>query len=443
MARLEFAAEWQSTGSGSAEQREASAFLTVRVGDAVVTRNEDVWSKTVRDSVLVSTYPLAMWLASSWWRLNWEPLPKQGMRPDAHWRMAHEMGAANEGYVWPHVVFASDNEMMQIWSTVPEPTHEQSVRYMTAAQAAMPLEEFRSGVDKFIEAVLRRLSAVGLRESSLAQLWQLVQEDRTDKQASRYRRIEAALGYDPDEAPEALMRQAVALDAEMRGGSLAELAPVYGRFGEDASLDLLSEFREHPGLVGTPALPRVDAARPRAANEPPWMRAVAAARALREKVGAGEGRIDNGLLLGLLGLPEFDVAGTENPGRAGIGIPQQAGQVKFIPRKRHPVAKRFEYSRFIADLIQVQDAPQWLTSTDLSTSRQKFQRAFAAEFLCPFDQLTGFLEGDYSESGIEDAAAHFDVSERTVESMLANNGVIPSPWLSDYVQVRAPYPMGV
>jgi len=27
--------------------------------------------------------------------------------------------------------------------------------------------------------------------------------------------------------------------------------------------------------------------------------------------------------------------------------------------------------------------------------------------------------------------------------MLANNGVIPSPWLSDYVQVRAPYPMGV
>ncbi|OOW84281.1 hypothetical protein Xclt_09250 [Xanthomonas axonopodis pv. clitoriae] len=443
MARLEFAADWQSTGSGPVEQRETSAFLTVRVGDTVVTRNEDVWSKTVRDSVLVSTYPLAMWLASSWWRLNWEPLPKQGMRPDAYWRMAHEMGAANEGYVWPHVVFASDNEMMQIWSTVQEPTHEQSVRYMAAAQASMPLVDFRSGVDGFIEAVLRRLSAVGQPESALAQLWQLVQEDRADKQAASYRRIEAALGYDPDEAPEALMRQAQALDEEMGGGSLAELAPIYGRFGEDASLELLFELREHPGLLGTPALPRIDVALQGFANEPPWVRAVAAARRLREEVGVDDGRIDNELLLDLLGLPEFDLAGTEIPGRAGIGIPQQAGQVKFIPRKRHPLGKRFEYSRFIADLILVQDAPQWLTSTDLSTSRQKFQRAFAAEFLCPFDQLANFLEGDYSESGIEDAAAHFGVSERTVESMLANNGVIPSPWLSDYIQVRAPYLMGV
>lgn len=46
---------------------------------------------------------------------------------------------------------------------------------------------------------------------------------------------------------------------------------------------------------------------------------------MREEVGAGEGKIDNGLLLDLLGLSELDLAGAEIPGRAGIGIPQQAG----------------------------------------------------------------------------------------------------------------------
>jgi len=64
----------------------------------------------------------------------------------------------------------------------------------------------------------------------------------------------------------------------------------------------------------------------------------------------------------------------------------------------------------------------WLVTADLSTARQKFQRAFAAEFLCPIRSLIGFLDDDFSESAIEDAASHFSVSERTVESLLMNNG---------------------
>ncbi|MBI3154340.1 MAG: hypothetical protein HYZ20_02930 [Burkholderiales bacterium] len=58
------------------------------------------------------------------------------------------------------------------------------------------------------------------------------------------------------------------------------------------------------------------------------------------------------------------------------------------------------------------------------------------------DRLTGFLGGDCSAAGIEDAAAHFDVSERTVEALLANSGAIPASWVSDYTQTRPPYSMG-
>lgn len=435
--------EWQSAGAGPVEVRETSAFLTVRVGDTVVTKNEDVWSKTIRDSVLVSTYPLAMWLAASWWRLNWEPLPKQGLRPAADWRMAHEMGAANHGYVWPHIVFASDNEVMQVWTTAPEPSHEQSVRYLAECSVSMPLHAFEAGVDGFVDAVVRRLVAVGRGGSDLAQLWELVQADRNDPEASRYRRIEAALGYDPDECSPELMDQALSFDREMGRTALAELAPLYGKFGSEQSLAALGELRDQQGLMGAPKVPKLDV-KLSTAMEPPWVRAVAAARDLRQKVGIPEGKVRNGTLFDLLGLSAADSAGDVGvQGRSGLGIPQPAGRIKFIPRKRHPVSRRFELSRFIADLVQAEDASQWLASTDLSTSRQKFQRAFAAEFLCPIDSLTGFLEGDYSESAIEDAADHFDVSERTVESLLANNGLIQSPWMSDYIEVRPPYPLGV
>lgn len=446
MPRLRFAIDWQSTGNGPAEIRETSAFLTVHARDTILTRNEDLWSRTLRDSVLVSTYPLASWLAASWWRLNWEPLPKQAGRPDADWRMAHEMGAANQGYVWPHVVFASDNEVMQVWATAPRPSREQSLRYLSECAVAMPLEGFQAGVDEFIGAVVRRLAAVGQGGSDLAQLWELVQADRNDPQTARYRKIEAALGYDPDECPQALIEPALAFDREMGGSALTELAPLYGRFGSEPLPAMLAELREQPGLIGKPAVPDLELGRPRSAAEPPWVRAVAAAHALRERIGIDGGKVEDETLLDLLGLKRPDASDSPDAGvrrRAGVGVPEPAGRIKFMPRKRHPVARRFELSRFIADLVHIQGAPQWLTSTDLSTSRQKFQRAFAAEFLCPIDGLKAFLGGDYSESGIEEAAEYFAVSERTVESLLANHGLIQPSWAHGYGEVALPYALGV
>ena len=173
----------------------------------------------------VSAYPLALWLAASWRRLNWEPLPTRVL-PDADWRLAHEMGAANEGYVWPQIVFASDNEAMHVWSAPPTATHEQSVRYLASCSATMPPEGFRAGVDEFVSVVVSRLAAVGHRGSGLAQLWELVLADRQDEAALRYRQIEPALGFDPEEGPQALMREAMSLDREMGAASLSERAPL-------------------------------------------------------------------------------------------------------------------------------------------------------------------------------------------------------------------------
>jgi hypothetical protein len=117
---------------------------------------------------------------------------------------------------------------------------------------------------------------------------------------------------------------------------------------------------------------------------------------------------------------------------------------KPVLHAKHPIAKRFELARFIGDYILTGHTNgEWLTSTDLSTSRQKYQKAFAAEFLCPIAALREFLQEDYSESAIEDAVDHFQVSQMTVDSLLVNNRLIPSPSMLDYANARLPYQLNI
>lgn len=441
VSELIFGCEWLAAGCGTAMVRETTGQLTIRLGDVSLTQNEDTWSKTVRDSVLVSAYPLATWLAASWWRLSYEPLPRHGVSPLLDWRMSHEMGAANSGFVWPYVVLASDGDVVQIWALPSDSNSKQSVRYLTGLPAprAVPLESFQHAVDEFVGMVLNRLRSVGQPDTDLAGLWSLILEDRADSRAAKKRRIEAQMGYDPDECPDAVMAEALDLEKRLGTSTMSELAPVFGRRGDGAALGEISKLADVEGLRGKPdtLVSRVAEAY---AIEPPWQRAVEAARNLRARLGDDNGFMDDERLYGLFGLDAQAVSEWSPPSRhqVGLAVPTGRGGLKFVPRKRHPIAKRFEFSRFLGDYAN-SEVKGWLASTDLATSRQKFQRAFAAEFLCPIKSLDDFLSGDFSEPAIEEAASNFGVSEQTVESLLANNGYIAPR----FERGGLPYQLGV
>ncbi|MHB8254878.1 MAG: ImmA/IrrE family metallo-endopeptidase [Acidiferrobacter sp.] len=447
MTPFQFTCDWLTAGNDAPEIFHTTAMLGLRAGNVHLMQNEDVWSKTIRESVLVSAYPLAMWLASSWWRLYWEPLPAHGVRPATDWRMAHELSAANHGFVWPQVLFASDGEAMQIWSVASSSTSQQSVRYLNGLEmpTSIKLSDFERGVDDFISAVLNRLDAVGCRDTDLSRLWRLVQGDRADLPSAKHRRLEAVMGFEPDECPDALMDKALALEREMGVATLCELAPVYGK-ATQSPLAILEGVADSPGLSGAPTDPRPTQTAPSCLSAP-WLRTVAVAKEVRQALGNPGDLIENAKLLELLGLTASAVEQWLPPaGRsaAGIAIPGTKNQYKFMPRKKHPTSRRFELARFLGDyLLPERTQGSWLASTDLATSRQKYQRAFAAELLCPIAALQEFLQDDYSESAVEDAALHFQVSPTTVNSLLANNGLVSRPWLFDDVGARLPYPLGV
>ncbi|MCY4345838.1 MAG: hypothetical protein OXC17_03470, partial [Aestuariivita sp.] len=157
--------------------------------------------------------------------------------------------------------------------------------------------------------------------------------------------------------------------------------------------------------------------------------AVSAARELRAKLGETHGALKDRTLPDLLGLTE---AGLEEwrPNvrhKASIAGSDDEKKLNIILRKTHPIAKRFELARLVGDYARVKmdNAHSCLVAADLSTARQKYQRAFAAEFLCPIDSLVEYLDGDFSETALEDAANHFSVSEKTVEALLMNNRYLP------------------
>lgn len=425
MAELRINKQWMDASSGAPEIKATAARLDIQVDNICLTRNQDIWAETVRDDVFVSAYPLAMWFATSWWRLNYEPLPTQ--QPGHDWRMAHELGAANHGFVWPRVIFVPDGEAVHVWAGA-SMTPNQSVQYLQALETPkyVPLASFQQSIQHFVQSVLSRLDAKQISGTDLAQLWAILQEDLAEPKAVRRRKLEAGLGFDPEECPENILDSALEWESQIGEAALSELAPAISSSGSDLGLTILGELANTSGIIGTPTVSS-DTFEHKDQGAA-WEKAVHDAQALRRAIGNISDPISDESLHDLLGLSNAAVANWSVPvGRSpvAVAIPTQGHQVKFVPRRRNPVGRRFELARFLGDYLRPStDKSHWLASTDLRTSRQKYQRAFAAEFLCPIDELTSFLNGDFSSYAIDEAADKFKVSEQTVTSLLQNNGYI-------------------
>lgn len=433
MKGLSISHRWESALHGDPEVRDTSALLTIEVGEHVVTRNEDDWSRTIRDDVRLSVYPLALWLAGNWWRLRYEPLPLS--RPSPAWRMAHEMAAAGHGFVWPKVLFASDGETTHVWAAQTARSAVAPVRYLADAHEIMPVSAFERGVDAFVQSVLARLDAMGHRETLLHGLWIELAEERADQALQAGRRLEAMLGFDPDACPEPLLERFGRLGAEIGAAALDEIAPLCGGTNPGEELDRVVELATAAGIDGQIDIDDMGGV----VQEPPirrpaWDLGHEAARVLRARLGLDGHPVDDRRLAGLLGADLNAALDPALTNRALLGLAVKGparGSLRILPRKRHRLGRRFELARFLGDYLSAHRTDAWLPATDARTARQQYQRAFAAEFLCPIGPLTEFLSGNLSSTAIDDAAEHFAVSERAVETQLVNHRLLPPGILED------------
>lgn len=437
--------EWLGSSAGDPAERVTHAELGINIGDNCVTLVEDLESRTVRSTIRVSAEPIAKWLVANWWRLRWEPEPVSATE-NLDWSMAHSVPAIGGGYAWPDLVFTgSDGARIsvdckrQIYgstdSIVP-------VRYLNSFASTVSAIDFEGSVKAFVETVLARLSSMDVKKSELQELWRDLTKERGSPKLASYRRLEAYLGLDPD-TNDSLISSLLRWSRQLGQPAIEEIAAA----SKSTEIEgILSQARQVAQKIKTFAeVPRVDDLSPlmgsfdHTPETAPWQQGQSLAYALRKKWKLESSPIADGVLAQCLSLPIAKLKETkpEAPfsfGYRGVG----EGKLGFAVNSVHDHGRRFDIARLIGDYLSADFNDRMMPVTNTMTSRQKFQRAFAAEFLCP----SGMIQERYPD-GIEqrsigqvvdEISREYNVSERVVlhhmeNRQLLSRGLIDSPLL--------------
>lgn len=436
-----FNTEWLANSKELADSEEllTRCRLSLRFRNYQLFRHENVLDEhQVKDTITVSAYPLALWFAANWWRLRWEPSIANNTDASSllDWKMSHALAAAGEGYAWPNLTFASDGENIQI-NLKPSHQSQGPVRYIERLDAWVPAKEFEIGVDDFIEHTLEQLSSI--EQSSLKDLWQTVCDERLEPLVARKRQLEARLGFDPEEAPEALLDLLTDMISAHGEGPMQELASLGYERAEKTIQEVQRRLANTADSIALPLKSDHGLTEWLSNGKPghPWQIGRDAANQARNQLGIDKGPLRNGRLAELLSAPEqlLENDQTDQPLPIGIGEVSDNGRAKIALGKKRKDARRFMAARLMADSIYAGETENWLPCTDASTVRQKFQRAFAQEFLCPYSDLIEWMDTTSPDEELMDAAAErFEVSPLLVNTVMVNHGHIPRSELETFQQ---------
>jgi hypothetical protein len=428
---LRIETEWLDAADDDLTERSTFAEMSVVTNGQSITELEDLIARTTRSGVRGSAYRLAYWIAENWWRLRWEPEANS-----TEWRLAHDMAAVGGGYAWPDIRFTSDGLHVLIEARRTHGQKAAPVRYLGSPPVQVTAEAFEVGIDDFVERVLARLSAFKELGSDLASLWGEVRSERANEEAYALRQLEALLGFDAGEAPEELMQGL--LDSAGTAGRKAvnEIAAASKGNAGQLVRDALESAEASDITIRLASTPDVQSLFEKQADMKalPWQRAKRAARLARDVWGVPKGPVSNEALSDLLELPKERLeAGAGAALGIAAGLRRNGGDdaVSVVQRAKASTARRFEIMRLVADHIVTPVDDHLLPVTTAKTDRQKFQRAFAAEFLLPFEELCeklgdpAFADDEIREDEIEDVAAQYQVSPLMVRTSLVNRGVLP------------------
>lgn len=425
----------RESAASDALDRVAAAEIGIFVDDLCLTELEDRFARTVRPTFRASAYRLAFWLAENWWRLRWEPESDH-----LDWQLSHNLAAVGAGYVWPALTFVSDGESVTLRMRSSTVTTSQDIRYLLQQDLRISVESFETGIDRFIGAVIERMRATGHEQTELEKPWNEILDERRDEETGPWRKLEALAGLDPDADDGAFLDILLAQQSSIGPSGLEELVAACKGATQD-TIDKLTEIREHSAT--RLALPGIESLRARIQNnqgqwlfwttlggpsQAPWQRAYRAADAVREHWAFAPGALSNRQLADALGTDEQCLF---TPGTA-MQCPISAGfrddhsdQFAVTLAARTPTGRRFAVARLLGDDLATAAAERLLPATATKTARQKFQRAFAQQLLCPIADLKTFLDTDQpSDDQIEEAATEFDVSPLLIRTTLVNHGLL-------------------
>lgn len=427
----------ETLGAGGFEPPEEEAtfgLLSMTANGRLLTGAQEVDGGELRRGPRVAGYPLAEWLVWNWWRIRWECRRPASAVGERGWDFAHRMTSIGEGYAWPVIAIFSDGRRASLDSSPSREPYTTPLRYIGAAgHETISASCLEAGIDKFVADVLARLDAPATRETNLHRLWEELRAEREIPEHARFRRFEAQLGCDPDGVAEDTIRARLDDAAALGEEALGEVAAAAAVAGEgpdrmmsaadfaDTAAD--SGFDADPGDAVTLA----DAAV--APDAEAWRAGVRMAQELREREGLDGQPIPDARLAAFAGTTA-DAVSQHDRRSAGLSfvLDGEDGGARVALRSKWTTGRRFELARLVGDRMfgattGSMAEPLW-PATRAYSYRQKMQRAFAAELLCPFAAVEEMTRSDDSGERQRDVAERFNVSELTVRTQLVNRGRI-------------------
>ena len=412
----------------------ATCTLRLSANDRLMTKVVDEQQEP-HDGPRVSAFRLAEWLLWNWWRIRWEPSRSEA--DCLSWQQAHETASIGGGWLWPRITFDSDGQNVAITSSGSDATVTEPVSFLGEDdEQFVSAPAFEQGVDSFVREVISQLATNKLAPNSVSRMWDELQDERSDSDLSTYRCFEALLGRNPDEGDEGIIHQLTedrSIVGEQAANEVAANVPLTQGTAVTAD-SLLSVARRtgfdisdrngvsSPMTDNTMTLMESDYPGPLV----PWQVGQNAAKSLRRSEGLGDRPITDRLLCEMCGLSDgvFARSSPVKPPMAYTVSTKRGSRIVF--RARVSTGRRFDAARLLGDKLLVRNGEALQPATRTHTFRQKMQRAFAAELLCPFDALLDRLDGDHSDDSIEEAAKRFRVSPMLVATRLENSGMLDS-----------------
>lgn len=387
--------DWKKLDECPAEVGDTYADLKIDINGWTASENYDTYSRYMRETAIVSAYPMALWIASYWWRIIYEPCPSKwdykGL--SYRWRSAHELTSSGNGFIWPPLRFIPNGERVLVVLTAASSRSPSNAQYIVEGKASVDRDTFERGLNDFVTKTVDRLTVMGHRNTELQKLWLEVEKERNDPDSNLYRIIEASLGYNPDEGPDELI-DTLADKTETAGFQpIFEISAACSVEAVGAPPDAVSGIINVNG-AGLQAIFNYGHFLPEKVNlrkDKPWETGHTMARQLRRHLGYGNGPIENQQLASLFEMRSQALAGEDvSVENLSLGVPDESNpeRLKVYFHHRHLTGRRFYLARILGErLLNSEQPANWLPATFGLTWRQKYQRAFASEFLCPFQVL--------------------------------------------------------
>jgi hypothetical protein len=401
------------------------AHIRISAENTPLIRLVDLEAKEERDYVRSSAVSLALWLADNWWRLRYESLPN-GSTPSPDWRLRHELTSVPGGALWPPIMIHSTGDRVLATHTFGKPLDVGSLRYFLRPVTSVSGAGYETGVDAFFNQVLEICS--GAQDGkALGSVVSALRRERENLEFSAWRQLEARLGFDPGGAPDGLVQKLSTLETKVGEAGLDEAASAVPGSRSADFLEKSVEAAKNSEITAdwevTDNLPRD---RIRVGAAPPWKLAREAAYQVRQAASLHDGPIKGAPFADLFRAPEEELKKKPATARRlpyGIRLESNGRRQKLAVQSANFRDRRFELACALGDSVWVKSG--FGVTSRAKTDRQKFQRAFAQNFLAPFADVKRHIDlVSPTSDQIEQAAKLFYVNPNVIRRLLMLEGVI-------------------